>query len=86
MARKSGGVIPPQQQIADANQAVALLGTMHHWTCSKQNSSQWVGYALTITHAGKRVTAYRRSFVDAAIAAFAKLRGGDEAPHMRLAK
>lgn len=84
MARKSTGTIPPPSPIADANQAVALLDGMHHWTCSRENSGDNRGYSVTITHAGKRVTAYRRTFIDATIAAFAKLRG-QEQKFMRLA-
>jgi predicted nucleic acid-binding protein len=86
MAQKSGGTIPPKQPIADANQAVALLCTLHHWQATKVNDRGGVGYSVTVTHAGKRVRAYRRTFIDAVIVALAKLRKGSEtsAPFMRL--
>jgi hypothetical protein len=88
MALKSGGTIPPKQDIADANQAIALLGTMHHWRASKQNrvNGELVGYEVTITHAGKRVTVRRKMFVDAVIAAFEKLRGKGVGPKLKLVR
>ena len=86
MASKSGGTIPPPQSIADANQAVALLSMVHHWNCTKSNGTgRGTRYVMTVTHAGRRVTVSRRSFVDCVGAAFEKLRGG-ETPTMRLAR
>lgn len=74
MASPSGGTMPPQQPIVDANQAVALLATMHHWSATKLNREQGKPrYSVSITHAGCRVTANRDSFISASIAAIKKL-------------
>lgn len=86
MATKSGGTIPAPQRIVDANQAVAILDTFHHWRVTRVNGDGRRGYDLTITHAGKRVTAVRRTFIDAAIAAIAKLSAPKETDFMRLAR
>jgi hypothetical protein len=86
MAVKSGGSIPGPQTIIDANQAVAILDSFHHWGVTRVNGEGRRGYSLTITHAGKRVTASRRTFVDAAIAAVAKLSRPQETSFMRLAR
>jgi len=84
MASRSGGTIPPRQDIIDANQAIALLATVHHWAATKVNGGR-AGYKVTITHAGRRVTAHRVRFIDAVIAAMQKLRERD-APKLRLAR
>jgi hypothetical protein len=90
MARKSGGEIPAVGQIADANQAIALLEGMHHWNCTRLNCGLRRAYSLTVTHAGRRVTAQRRLFVDAVIAALSKLREPTKkvkmVEYMRIAK
>lgn len=75
MASKSGGEIPPRQQIADANQAIALLDSMHHWSSTRVTHGNRRGYQICITHAGRRVRVNRVSFVDAVITALAQLRG-----------
>lgn len=43
MARKSGGEIPVKQAIADANQAVAMLDTVHHWSAKRVNRQDVTG-------------------------------------------
>lgn len=86
MASKSGGVVRDFKGVVDANQAVALLDTVHHWMVTRINRSDGVpGMSITITHAGFRVTAQRRTFVDAVNAAFSKLAVKD-APKMRIAR
>ena len=73
------------QDIADSNQAIGLLESMHHWSSTKVNRSGRSGYSITITHAGKRVTAQRVRFVDAAIAAIGKLRAKEKPAKLKLA-
>lgn len=85
MASKSGGKIPQKSQVADCNQAIAILDQMHHWSCTVKNHGDIRGHSVTITHAGKRVTAHRRTFIDAAIAGLAKLRGKEKV-FMRIAE
>lgn len=74
MALKSGGTIPAARPIIDSNQAIALLATVHHWQASKHNSGGRVRYDVTITHAGRRVSASAVQFPGAVSAALAKLR------------
>lgn len=86
MASKSGGVVPSFGGVVDANQAVALLDTVHHWRATRVNRRDGVpGMSVTITHAGFRVNAQRRTFVDAVNAAMERLAAKDR-PKMRLAR
>lgn len=86
MALKSGGTIPPFRGVVDANQAHAILDTIHHWRLTRINRADGCpGYDLKITHAGKRVSAVRRTFVECVNVAMGKLRDGD-APKLKLAK
>ena len=76
MAKPSKGV-PLVGRGIDANQIVALLDTVHHWSCTRINREDGVpGMEVTITHAGRRVTCQRRTFVDAANAALNELQYG----------
>lgn len=89
MASKSGGVVPPAQPLMDANQAIALLSTMHFWRVTKLNSGDRSRYEVDITHAGHRVTASAYWFTAAVQAAMSKLREADTKANgfkMRLAK
>lgn len=86
MASKSGGTIPTVNSIADANQAIALLDAMHFWGAKKLNTGHGrQAYEVSITHGERRVKAIRRFFIDAVIAALAKLRKADVG-FMRIAK
>lgn len=76
MAKPSKGSMPQWKGVVDANQAVAILDTVHHWRSTRVNKTNGCpGYLVTITHGGARVTATRRTFVDAVNAAMAKLHG-----------
>lgn len=76
MAKPSGGTIPEESPIADANQAWAMLEAMHHANVTRVNREDGKrGWQVTITHAGKRVRVRRREFVDAVIFALRRLRG-----------
>lgn len=89
MASKSKGRIPPPQpDCVDANQAIARLTVYHHWSATKINNEHGAHYCVSITHAGRRVSAYRRFFVEAATAAMVKLQSKDQpAPSfMKLAR
>lgn len=89
MASKSGGTIPPYRQIACANDAIGILDALHHWSSTVKNAASAASmprraYRITITHAGRRVSAQRQSFVDAAIAALHKLQGKSESTRLKL--
>jgi len=74
MASKSGGTMPVKTYCEDAGVAISVLGELHHWACTRNNDKEGVrGYSVTITHAGKRVTASRRAWIDAVNAALSKL-------------
>ena len=83
MAKPSGGSMPNWTGVIDANQALALLDTVHHWQATRVNRGTATGYSVTITHAGRRVSAQRRAFVDAVNAAMEKLKG-KTSPRLRL--
>lgn len=86
MAHKSTGTIGPFRPVVDPNSAFALLDTVYHWKATKVNSEDGPpGVEVTITHAGKRVSARRRTFVDALNAAMRKLNGSDKTPTLKLA-
>lgn len=88
MALKSGGTLPGPAPLMDANQAVALLATMHHWSATKVNRSageQRTGYIVTVTHGGRRVSAFRATFLEAVTAAMVNLRKHNK-PRLRLAE
>lgn len=77
MASKSGGSVDDVRfrGVMDANQAMALLDTVHHWHATRVNrEAVGHGVQVQITHGGKRVRVQRRSFVEAVNAAFTKLK------------
>lgn len=85
MALKSGGnVNDAAGLVVDANQAIALLVRLHHWSCTKENSNGRSSYSVTITHGGKRVRASAAEFVAAVNAARGKLLEASK-PFMRMA-
>lgn len=86
MASKSKGTMPKWSGVIDANQAVALLDTVHHWHATRINRSDGCpGIQVTITHGGRRAVAQRRMFVDAVNVAFEKLKTKlDPEPKLRL--
>ncbi len=88
MAQKSGGMVPKETPAIDPNQAIATLSAMHHWASTKVNSERGPQYGVTITHAGKRVRAYRTTWIAAANAALVKLREAADAdqPKLRIAR
>jgi hypothetical protein len=89
MASKSKGTPPKTSPLADANQAHGMLGMVHHWSCTKVNGPDGrVAHEVTITHAGRRVTAQRRYFVDAVADALDKLAANrtKKTPRLRLVK
>lgn len=86
MARKSDGQLPAVPPIAaDANQAILHLNRMYHWSATKINRDDNWTVCVTITHAGKRVSAERKTFIDAVNAAMTKLQKS-ETPYMRIAR
>jgi hypothetical protein len=86
MASKSGGVVPVFKGIVDANQAMAILQTMNHWSATKNNRTGGVPtVSISITHAGYRVTAQRQYFVDAVNAAMSEMAMRD-APKLRITR
>jgi hypothetical protein len=86
MASKSGGTMPEWTRVTDANEAVALLDTMHFWCVRRVNRTGGTPVMeVSITHAGSRVNAQRRTFVEATNAAMEKLHE-KMWPAMRLVK
>lgn len=78
MASKSGGTMPAWRGAVDANQAMALFDTVHHFRITRINREGRPGIEVKITHAGKGVSAQRRMFIDAFNAAMEKLKFGIE--------
>ena len=69
------GSVPRTEQIADADHAIAVLSLVHHWRATKTNrSGRGTGCEVTITSAGHRVMASRKTFVEAVQAGLDKLR------------
>lgn len=86
MASKSGGAMPNWTRVTDANEAHAMLDTMHFWCVRRVNRSGGApSTEVSITHAGRRVNAQRRTFVEATNAAMEKLHG-KMWPELRLAR
>jgi len=63
--RPSRGEIPRNQTLLDANQAVALLATMHNWSCSMTQDGDTVRYSVSVRQAGRRGSGYGRDFLSA---------------------
>jgi prepilin-type N-terminal cleavage/methylation domain-containing protein len=73
MAKPSDGTPADAFHAMDVGSALAMLGQLHHWSCTRVNREAGRGYKVTITHAGRRVSATRRNWIDAVNAASAKL-------------
>jgi hypothetical protein len=73
MANPSGGSNYDAFQAMDAGSALAMLDGLHHWSCTRVNRADGRGYKVKVTHAGKRVSATRPSWIDAVNAAVQKL-------------
>jgi hypothetical protein len=73
--RPSGGITPPPTPLHDANQAVALLATMHKWSCTMTQDGDHVRYVIDVRQAGRRVRGSGRTFVGAVMTALGKFRG-----------
>lgn len=82
ISSKNTKLASARPRIMNCNQAIVVLGTFHHWGSTKVNSSNggWHGYEIRITHAGRRVTAYRRFWIDAVNAAVNRIY--DESPDL----
>ena len=66
--------------ILDANNAMAVLASFHHWKVQVENHGAGERrHSCTILHNGRRVTAYRTMPLDAVKAAIDKL----NAPRVR---
>ena len=73
MASKSGGAPPVPRTLIDANQAMAVLSSLHHFVVKRMNREGRSGFRVEITHAGRRVFAERPCFPDAAAMAVKRL-------------
>jgi hypothetical protein len=76
MAVKSGGTVDQCGGAMDANGAMAQLSILHFFNVKKVNRNGVSGVRVDVTHAGRRVSAERRSFIEAFNAVMAALRGG----------
>lgn len=72
--KPSTGRVPRRQPLADANQAVALLQSLHNWSCSMTRGDAGIRYQVTVRHAGRRCTGYGREFLAAVQNALLNLR------------